>query len=51
MHCEDQLQKRGLLPGTSYTWTIQGDNPLKEGLNILFSSRRQHQAESISAAW
>ena len=50
MYCEVYLKKRGLLPGTSCTTAIHGDNPLEEGLNIVFIARRQHQTGSVSCA-
>ena len=31
MYCEDLLQEHSLLPGTSCTTAIRGDNPLEEG--------------------
>ena len=48
MYCEVYLQKRSLLPGTSCTIAIHGDNPLDERLNIMFIARRQHQTGSVS---
>ena len=36
MYYEVYLKKRGLLPGTSCTTAIHGDNPLEEGLKTVF---------------
>ena len=46
--CETHLKKHGLLPGTSCTAVVQGDNPLEEGITIVFIARRQHQTGRIS---
>ena len=48
MYCEVYLKKRGLLPRTSCTVAIHGDNPLEEGLKTVFIARRQHQTWSVS---
>ena len=50
MYCEVYPKRCGLLPGTSCTTAIHGDNPLEEGLNTVFIARRQHQTWSVSCA-
>ena len=48
MYCKVYLKKHGLLPGTSCTAAIYGDNPLEEGLKTVVIAKRQDQTWSAS---